>query len=395
MKNKRILVTGGAGYLGYHVAQNFSRRGVAFMAFNDIAPFPEGDYPDGSLLVNVDVRDTDGMYRLIHDNKIDIIVHTAAALPLWPRAEIMSTNISGLRNTLEQARKCSVERLVFISSTAVYGVPDKHPLVEDDPMVGVGAYGESKIAGEAVCREFREEGMCVPIIRPKTFIGTARLGVFQILYDWVDCGKRIPIIGKGENLYQLLETTDMVEAIWLAGTAPPDVANDVFNVGAQHFEKVRTDVGALCEFAESGARVMPTPAPLVKGALAVFEFMKISPLYKWVYGTADKDSYVSTRKIEEKLGWKAKYSNQDALITSHKWYLEHKDELDDDKTGVTHRIGWDQGILKFFKRFMKFSTRNPTRRFTLGGVLTVFVLSKERNVDILRRFFLHNSLEIL
>ena len=220
MQGKRVLITGGAGYLGYHCANNFARRGVAFLALNDIAPFLDDDYPEGALKVKVDVRDADAMYRLIKDNKIDVIVHTAAALPLWPREEIMSTNISGLRTTLEQAQKCGVERLVFISSTAVYGVPEKHPLVEDDPMVGVGPYGESKIAGEAVCREFREQGMCVPIIRPKTFIGTARLGVFQILYDWVDSGKRIPIIGKGENLYQLLETTDMVEAVWLAGSAP-------------------------------------------------------------------------------------------------------------------------------------------------------------------------------
>jgi len=239
-----------------------------------------------------------------------------------------------------------------VSSTAVYGVPKKHPIVETDPLIGGGAYGESKIAGETVCTEFRTDGMCVTIIRPKTFIGTARLGVFQILYDWVDSGKRIPIIGKGDNLYQLLEVTDLIEAIVLAGSADPKLTNDNFNVGAQHFETVKTDVGALCDFAGNGARVMPTPAPLVKGALAFFELIKVSPLYKWIYGTADKDSFVSTEKIESKLGWKSRFSNQDALITSHKWYLEHKDEISHDSSGTTHRVGWDQGILKFFKKWL-------------------------------------------
>ncbi len=352
MQGKRVLVTGGAGFLGYHLALNLPKRGVAFLALNDIAPFLEKEYSDNMLHVHQDVRDPDGMYRLIHDNKIDIIVHCAAALPLWHKDEIFSTNIQGVRNTLEQAQKCGVERFIFVSSTAVYGVPEKHPLVEDDPVVGVGAYGESKIQGEAICREFRDKGMCVTIIRPKTFVGTARLGVFQILYDWVDAGKRIPIIGKGNNLYQLLEVTDLIDAIYLAGTAPVDRVNDTFNVGAQMYDKVKLDVGALCDFAGNGARVMPTPAALVKPALAIFEFMKISPLYKWVYGTADKDSYVSTEKIEKKLGWKANYSNQDALITSHKWYLEHKNELIGKKSGVTHRVGWDQGILKLFKRWL-------------------------------------------
>ncbi len=352
MNGKRILVTGGAGYLGYHLAQNLPKRGAAFIALNDIAPFFVDEYPKDALLVKQDVRDPEGMYKLIKDNRIDIVIHCAAALPLWAKEEIYSTNIQGVRNTLEQARKANVDRVVFISSTAVYGVPEKHPLVEADPMVGVGAYGESKIKGEEICAEFRAQGMCVPVIRPKTFIGTARLGVFQILYDWVDSGKRIPIIGKGDNLYQLLEVTDLVEAIVLAASAPREVANDIFNVGAQRFQKVKQDVGSLCNFAGTGARVMPTPAPLVKGALAVFEFMKISPLYKWIYGTADKDSFVSTEKIETKLGWKSKFSNEDALISSHKWYLEHKDELQHLKSGVTHRVGWNQGVLKIFKKFM-------------------------------------------
>jgi len=352
MKDRRVLITGGAGFLGYHVARNLPHRRVSFIACNDIAPFIKDEYPEGSLLVKVDVRDEQGMTKLIRDNKIDTIVHCAAALPLWSREEIMSTNIGGLRNTLSIAQKAGVDRFVFVSSTAVYGVPEKHPLYETDPVVGVGSYGESKIAGEAICREFQETDMAVTIMRPKTFIGTARLGVFQILYDWVDAGKRIPIIGKGNNLYQLLEVTDLIDGICLAIEAEHKFANDTYNIGAQQYEIVKTDVGALCDFAGSGARVLPTPAPLIKGALAVFEWLKISPLYKWIYGTADKDSFVSTKKLEENLGWKARYSNQDALITSHKWYLEHKDEVQSLESGVTHRVGWNQGVLKFFKRWL-------------------------------------------
>ncbi len=352
MQNKRVLITGGAGFLGLHLAKNLPQRGVSFLALNDIAPFMENEYTDDMLLVNQDVRDPNGMYKLISDNKIDIIIHCAAALPLWKKEEIYSTNIQGVRNTLEQAKKANVERVIFISSTAVYGVPEKHPLVEADPMVGVGAYGESKIAGEHICQEFRDQGMCIATIRPKTFIGTARLGVFQILYDWVDCGKKIPIIGKGDNLYQLLEVTDLIEAISLAASCPAEDVNDTFNVGSQVYDKVKLDVGALCDFAGNGSKVMPTPAALVKPALAFFEMIKVSPLYKWVYGTADKDSYVSTEKIEKKLGWKSKFSNKDALITSHSWYLEHKEELQNREEGVTHMVGWNQGILKFFKRFL-------------------------------------------
>ena len=111
-------------------------------------------------------------------------------------------------------------------------------------------------------------------------------------------------------------------------------------------------MGALCDYAGNGARVMGTPSWLVKPALATLEALHLSPLYKWVYGTADTDSYVSVDKIKETLGWAALYSNSDALIRSYQWYLEHKHELGTG-TGVTHRVAWNQGALKVVKFFMK------------------------------------------
>jgi len=88
-------------------------------------------------------------------------------------------------------------------------------------------------------------------------------------------------------------------------------------------------------------------------ALRVFEALHLSPLYPWVYATADKDSFVTTEKIEKALGWKAQFSNAEALIRSYQWYLEHYREIDEGVSGVTHRVAWDQGILRFFRRFLR------------------------------------------
>ena len=79
--------------------------------------------------------------------------------------------------------------------------------------------------------------------------------------------------------------------------------------------------------------------------------LHISPLYKWIYGTADTDSYVSIEKAEKVLGWEPKYSNAQALIRSYQWYLDNKNTIPTG-TGVTHRIAWKQGILAFFKKFL-------------------------------------------
>ena len=156
------------------------------------------------------------------------------------------------------------------------------------------------------------------------------------------------MIGNGRNHYQLLEVTDLAQAYWLACTVGAERANHTFNIGAERFQTVREDIQALCDFAGSGARPMGTPAALVKLVLRVLEALRLSPLYKWVYLTADKDSFVSIERAKAQLGWQPVYSNAEALIRSYQWYLEHASGLEVG-TGVTHRVAWEQGALKVFK----------------------------------------------
>jgi len=344
---QKVVITGGAGFLGLHLAQRFAKDHDVVLY--DIADYPPDDYAANVQKIKGDVRNR---YRLEQAFQgASIVVHCAAGLPLLPRDEIISTNVQGTQNVLDAAKSAGVGRVIQVSSTAVYGVPEKHPLYETDPMVGVGPYGESKITAERLCEQYRAHGMIVSVVRPKTFIGTYRLGVFQILYEWVKEGHAIPVIGDGYNRYQLLEVEDLVDAIQLLATHSDNAkVNNTFNVGAMEFHTVREDVGALCEYAHSGAHVLATPAGLVKPVLAAAESLKLSPLYKWVYGTADKDSFVSTEKLQA-LGWKAQYSNSQALIRSYQWYLDHYQEAEQG-TGTHHRVAWDQGALKLVKRFI-------------------------------------------
>ena len=175
------------------------------------------------------------------------VIHTAAALPLYKKEDIYSTDIEGTRNLLAAAKQAGVARFVHVSSTAVYGIPDHHPLLETDPLQGVGPYGEAKIAAEEECGKFRSQGMCVPVIRPKSFIGPERLGVFALFYDWAKDGHNFPMIGYGHNRYQLLDVEDLCEAIWLCLTLDATKVNDVFNIGAREFTTMREDYQAVLD----------------------------------------------------------------------------------------------------------------------------------------------------
>ena len=344
----KILITGGGGFLGLHLASYLNKKGNK-LTLVDIQKFDNAEYPPNANLVVCDIRNDKELKK--HIKGQDVIIHAAAALPLWKKEDIYSTNINGTRNVLDISKIYNIKRVISISSTAVYGVPEKHPIEEQDPRVGVGAYGESKIIAEDLCFKAIEKGQHVTIIRPKTFVGTGRLGVFEILFDWIHDGKRIPIIGKGDNRYQLLDVDDLVDACYLFCLKNKKEYDGAFNIGAEEFKTVKEDLEKLFRFAKSGSKVFPTPAFIVKKALFIFEKLGLSPLYQWVYDTADKDSFVSIEKIKKTLNWKPKYSNAEALIKSYRWYLENYNEIKLRTSGVTHTVGWKQGVLGLFKRF--------------------------------------------
>ncbi|MEN9938578.1 MAG: hypothetical protein RLZZ387_5157 [Chloroflexota bacterium] len=340
------LITGGAGFLGINLVRYLLERGHAVVSL-DIAEF---DYPerDRVKIIKGDIRDKSSVDRAM--DGVDIVVHTAAALPLYKKEDIFSTDLDGTRNVLQAAFNHKVERCIHISSTAVYGIPDHHPLYENDRLHGVGPYGEAKVKAEEICEEFRRKGLCVPVIRPKSFIGPERLGVFALLYDWAKDGKGFPMIGSGNNRYQLLDVEDLCQAIYLCATLGRDVVNDTFNIGAKEFTTMKEDYQAVLDEAGKGKKIVPFPAAPVIWTLRFLELLKLSPLYKWVYETASTDSFVSIEKAERVLGYKPKYSNKDALVRNYRWYIENLSTFEH-ASGVSHRVPWKQGILKVAKVF--------------------------------------------
>ena len=341
------LITGGAGFLGINLVRYLLERGHK-VASLDIAEFDYADAKDKVTIYNGDIRDKAALDRSMA--KVDIVIHTAAALPLYKKEDIYSTDLDGSRNVMEVAAAHKIKRVIHISSTAVYGIPDHHPLVEEDDLVGVGPYGEAKVKAEAICLAYRDKGMCVPIIRPKSFIGPERLGVFALFYDWAKDGKGFPMIGNGKNRYQLLDVEDLCEAIYLCATLDEKKVNDTFNIGASEFETMKEDYQAVLDHAGFGKKIKTFPAAPMIWTLRFLELLKLSPLYKWVYETASKDSFVSIEKAQRVLGFDPKFSNQQSLIRNYEWYLANLKQFEN-ASGVSHRVPWSQGVLKLAKWF--------------------------------------------
>jgi nucleoside-diphosphate-sugar epimerase len=341
-----ILVTGGAGFLGINLCRCLLDRGFKVRSM-DIAPF---DYPERNLIeiMQADIRDPAAVERAL--TGIDIVVHCAAALPLASKEEIESTDVGGTRTLLELAARHPVHRFIFISSTSVYGIPNHHPVYEHDRLQGVGPYGAAKIAAEQLCLDSRKEGLCVPILRPKSFVGPERLGVFELLYDWAYEGRNFPVLGAGNNRYQLLDVSDLCEVIVLCATLGAQAVNDTFNVGAQEFGTMRDNLQAVLDRAGHGKHVIGFPAAPVILMLKMLEGLHLSPLYEWIYETAALESFVSIERLQSRLGFVPQYSNRMALIRNYDWYVRHREEYRG-KTGVTHRVPWKKGALALAKWF--------------------------------------------
>lgn len=344
--SQTYLITGGAGFLGINLARNLLARGHRVISY-DIADF---SYPERSQITEVtgDIRNPKSLSRAMKG--VDIVIHTAAALPQYKPQDIYTTDIDGVRNVLQASLDANVQRMVHVSSTAVYGIPDHHPLLETDKLDGVGPYGEAKVKAEEICQEFRDKGLCVPIVRPKSFIGPERLGVFALLYDWAKDGRNFPVLGSGNNRYQLLDVEDLCDAIYACCTLPKEQVNDVFNIGAKQFTTLKEDYQAVLDAAGKGRKIVSIPAAPAIWTLRLLEKMNLSPLYRWVYETVTEDSFVSIEKAERVLGYQPKYSNKDALLRNYKWYLDNLQQFEG-QSGVSHRVPWKQGALSLAKLF--------------------------------------------
>ncbi len=340
-----MLVTGGAGFLGINLIRFLLGRDIEVISFD----LNEFDYPERTNVraVHGDIRDRAAVLNAMRG--AGLVVHCAAALPSYAADEIMSTDVDGTRRVLEAAHELGIGRVVHLSSTALYG-RNAQGTVEDAPFEIFGAYAQAKVDAEAACEEFRGKGLCVPVLRPKTFVGPERLGIWAILYDWAESGCGFPLIGDGRNRYQLLDVEDLCDVIFETMTGDRNAVNDTFNVGAAVFGTMRQDFQAVLDYAGHGKSVRPLPAAPLIAALKVLERLRLSPVYEWVYETAAADSFVSIEKAQRALGFAPRYSNTQALIRNYDWYLSRLPDIRR-ASGVSHRTPWKQGAIGLGKLF--------------------------------------------
>jgi len=336
------LVTGGSGFIGINLVKELLKRGERVRII-DIAPFDQ-DIGKHIHYLKLDIRDRQAVIQACKD--IDCIYHIISLVPISKAGKgFWDVNVEGTRNILEGALGHGVKKIIHMSSSAVYDIDQQHPLTEGSPIKPLGIYAHSKYDGELVCNEYRKKGLNINIVRPRTVVGAGRLGVYQILFDWLRRGKKIYLIGPGNNKIQFIHVKDLVGAmISMAKKAN----NEIFNIGTDRFGTLRQDLDGLIDYAKTGSKIVGLPAGITIGFLKMLDKINLSPLADWHYLSYSKDFYFDISKAKKMLDWQPRYTNIEMLIESYQWYIEHLLEAEKN-VGTTHRKSVKQRVLKFLR----------------------------------------------
>jgi 2-alkyl-3-oxoalkanoate reductase len=336
-----ITVTGAAGMLGSRLVERLTADGHRVTGVDRRR--------DPGVTVVGDIRDRQVMARAT--DGADVVIHCAAALPSYPAEQIRSIIVEGTATVLDAAHRAGVRRVVHVSSTAVYGLPKQVPTPEEHPRTPVDTYSAAKAAAEEIAERHRAGGLPVAVLRPKTFVGPGRMGLFAMLFEWAEEGRNFPVLGRGDVRIQMFAVDDLVDAVVTVLHAPDELANDTYNLAAERFGTLREDFQAVLDAAGHGRRVVSLPARPALAVLGLLERSRLSPVYGRLLHKLMADSYVSTDRARERLGFTPKFSNADAILRTYQWWRTERHRSRPAQQGRTSRDPWRQGALAAAKIF--------------------------------------------
>ena len=267
----KILVTGGAGFIGSHLLQLLQgQQGVEVVVYDNLSSGRREHVPKAIRLVEGDVRDAEGLANLFASEGFDSVVHLAAQTmvpySLSHPEEDCQINLLGLINILECCRKYAVKHIVFSSSAAVYGDNLNIPLHEEEKPMPTSAYGITKMASEHYLRMYHDlYGPNTTVLRFANVYGERQGaggegGVVSIFCKLLAAGQGVTVFGNGEQTRDFVYAGDIAEALWRGSQLE---GHHVINISTQKETSVNQ---LLAAFKQAVGREFPVQyAPIREG----------------------------------------------------------------------------------------------------------------------------------
>jgi nucleoside-diphosphate-sugar epimerase len=275
-----------------------------------------------------DIRDYASVLRL--SKGAGVVFHLAGELPPhgWSKGKkgkMWDIIVNGTENVMRAALENGVKKVVYVSSSAVYGTPTSDLTTEDSPKNPLDEYGKAKLRAEEICQRYIGGGLDITIIRPMTILGDGFVGILRALLEFIYLNRNIPFLGDGSNKIQMVYVDDVVSACILAASSEKS-KGEAFNIAAHDPPTVRGELEELIEYAHSKSKFKPFPAVLVRPFLILTRMFGAAAVGKEVYSLGDKTFVLSTEKAERVLGWRPTTNNSEGLKKSYDWFATNHDE---------------------------------------------------------------------
>lgn len=310
----KILVTGGAGYIGSHTRYFLEKSGHTTVVLDNLERGHADVVPAGQLR-HVDLRDTAAVKRVLHEDKVDAVIHFAAYAYVGESTEkpemYFANNVGGSLSLFEAMLETGVQHVVFSSTCAAYGIVDKAPISEDQPLAPINPYGESKVMVEKILEWLdRYRGLRSVRLRYFNACGAEpgsglserhdpETHLIPLVLRAVETGEPVTVFGDdyptpdGTCVRDYIHVSDLADAHILAVEyLLKGGKSDVFNLGTGSGHSVRDVVSAA-------ARVKGREVPCTMGKKR----------------QGDPPELVAdARKVERVLGWRAKRQGLEGMV---------------------------------------------------------------------------------
>jgi len=312
LKELRILITGGAGFVGSHIADRLLEMNNKVMVYDNFDPFYSGKEQNIShnlknksfKLLGADILDYDTLKVALKN--VDVVFHEAAQpgvrFSIKNPAKSHQVNTTGTINVLLAAKETGVKKVIFASSSSVYGIPNSLPISEKHPTNPTSPYAVSKLAAEKYCKVFQEVyGLNIVSLRYFSVYGP-RGRPDQVIYSFVSNvlkGEPPVIYGDGTQTRDFTYISDVVDATILAARVD-GIAGEVFNIGAGSQISIKGLANTIIKLARKDGI--------------------ITPIFKESYAGDFPHTFANIQKAEKLLGYKPKAQLKEGLQAFIEWY---------------------------------------------------------------------------
>ena len=337
------LVMGGSGYFGSILVDDLVNQGYKVKIFDINKP----EYiRNGVDFFQGDVRNKFSVSKALKG--VEVVYNTIAQVPLAKNKRLfISVNVSGSKIIYEESLKAGVRSIVYVSSSAIFGIPKNNPVQISDVPRPMEDYGKAKYAAELMGMHYSKLGLNISVIRPRTILGHGRLGIFSILFDWVKRGINLPVLGYGENRYQFIHVKDLSNACILSSNKE---GYNVYNIGASKFGTMRELLRDLIIHSESKSEIVQVPLFFAEKIMELTSLLGLSPLgpyHSMMYG---REMFFDISDSVENLNWTPTYSNKQMICESFDWYLDNfKDLNSKDHNKSMHQKVINKKVLKLWE----------------------------------------------